>query len=501
MKNEEKEAVRQEKIEQLAAAKADSDKVINEATNSEYKYGFTSDIETEIVPPGLNEDVIRFISKVKDEPAWLLDFRLKAFRYWQTLPMPHWAHLNIPEIDYQAISYYAAPKKKELKKSLDEVDPELIKTFNKLGISLEEQKQLAGVAVDAVMDSVSVKTTHREKLAELGVIFCSFSEAVKDYPDLVKKYLGSVVSYRDNFFAALNSAVFSDGSFVYIPKGVRCPMELSTYFRINASGTGQFERTLIVADDDAYVSYLEGCTAPMRDENQLHAAIVEIICEERSEVKYSTVQNWYAGDKEGKGGIYNFVTKRGLCRGHRSKISWTQVETGSAITWKYPSCILKGDESVGEFYSVAVTNNYQQADTGTKMIHVGRNSRSTIVSKGISAGKSQNSYRGLVRVAEKATGCRNYTQCDSLLMGNECGAHTFPYIDVRNSSSTVEHEATTSKINEEQLFYCRQRGIPTEEAVALIVNGYAKEVMNKLPMEFAVEAQKLLQITLEGSVG
>ena len=480
---------------------SDSEKVLQDATQSEYKYGFTSDIATDIVAPGLNEDVIRFISEKKGEPEWLLDFRLKAYRYWLTLKMPHWAHLNIPHIDYQAISYYAAPKKKELKKSMDEVDPELVETFNKLGISLEEQKQLAGVAVDAVMDSVSVKTTHREKLAELGVIFCSFSEAVKDYPDLVKKYLGTVVSYRDNFFAALNSAVFSDGSFVYIPKGVRCPMELSTYFRINAAGTGQFERTLIVADDDAYVSYLEGCTAPMRDENQLHAAIVEIICEERAEVKYSTVQNWYAGDKEGNGGIYNFVTKRGLCRGYKSKISWTQVETGSAITWKYPSCILKGEESVGEFYSVAVTNNMQQADTGTKMIHVGKNSRSTIVSKGISAGKSQNAYRGLVRVDEKATGCRNYTQCDSLLMGNECGAHTFPYIDVRNSSSTIEHEATTSKINEAQLFYCQQRGIPIEEAVALIVNGYAKEVMNKLPMEFAVEAQKLLQITLEGSVG
>ena len=488
-------------IEKSMEKENKTDSLLRQATDSEYKYGFTSDIDTDILAPGLNEDVIRFISKKKGEPEWLLDFRLKAYRYWLTLKMPHWAHLNIPEINFQDISYYAAPKKKELKKSLDEVDPELIKTFNKLGISLEEQKQLAGVAVDAVMDSVSVKTTHREKLAELGVIFCSFSEAVKDYPELVKKYLGTVVSYRDNFFAALNSAVFSDGSFVYIPKGVRCPMELSTYFRINAGGTGQFERTLIVADDDAYVSYLEGCTAPMRDENQLHAAIVEIICEERAEVKYSTVQNWYAGDKEGKGGIFNFVTKRGLCRGHRSKISWTQVETGSAITWKYPSCILKGDESVGEFYSVAVTNNFQQADTGTKMIHIGKNSRSTIVSKGISAGKSQNSYRGLVKVVKDAEKCRNYTQCDSLLMGNKCGAHTFPYIDVQNATSTVEHEATTSKINEEQLFYCRQRGIPTEEAVALIVNGYAKEVMNKLPMEFAVEAQKLLQISLEGSVG
>lgn len=486
---------------EAGAGRSDTARTLEEATASEYKYGFVSDIDTETIPPGLSEDVLRFISRKKGEPEWLLQFRLDAYRYWLTLTPPEWAHLDIPEINFQAISYYAAPRKKELKKSLDEVDPELIKTFNKLGISLEEQKQLAGVAVDAVMDSVSVKTTHREKLAELGVIFCSFSEAVRDYPDLVRKYLGSVVSYRDNFYAALNSAVFSDGSFVYIPKGVRCPMELSTYFRINASGTGQFERTLIVADDDAYVSYLEGCTAPMRDENQLHAAIVEIIVEDRAEVKYSTVQNWYAGDREGRGGIYNFVTKRGLCRGHRSKLSWTQVETGSAITWKYPSCVLKGDESVGEFYSVAVTNNHQQADTGTKMIHIGRGSRSTIVSKGISAGESQNSYRGLVRVDRNAVGCRNYTQCDSLLMGDRCGAHTFPDIDVRNTSSTVEHEATTSKINEEQLFYCRQRGIPTEEAVSLIVGGYAREVMNKLPMEFAVEAQKLLQISLEGSVG
>lgn len=479
----------------------DTGDILRQHTGQDYKYGFTTEVETDIVAPGLNEDVIRLISKIKEEPEWLLQFRLEAYRYWLTLTPPHWAHLDIPEIDFQSISYYAAPKKKEVKKSLEEVDPELLKTFDKLGISLEEQKQLAGVAVDAVFDSVSVKTTHREKLAELGVIFCSFSEAVKDYPDLVKKYLGSVVSYRDNFYAALNSAVFSDGSFVYIPKGVRCPMELSTYFRINAAGTGQFERTLIVADDDAYVSYLEGCTAPMRDENQLHAAIVEIIAEERAEVKYSTVQNWYAGDAEGRGGIYNFVTKRGLCRGHRSKISWTQVETGSAITWKYPSCILKGDESIGEFYSVAVTNNFQQADTGTKMIHIGRNSRSTIVSKGISAGRSQNSYRGLVKIDKRAEGSRNYTQCDSLLMGDKCGAHTFPYIDVRNDKSILEHEATTSKINEEQVFYCRQRGIPMEEAVALIVNGYAKDVMNKLPMEFAVEAQKLLQITLEGSVG
>jgi Fe-S cluster assembly protein SufB len=478
-----------------------NNEILNKAAADDYKYGFVSNIATEKVAAGLNEEVIRTISRLKGEPQWLLEFRLEAFRYWLSLTPPDWGHLSIPEIDFQAISYYAAPKKKEEKKSLDEVDPELIDTFNKLGISLNEQKKLAGVAVDAVMDSVSVKTTHREKLAELGVIFCSFSEAVKDYPDLVKKYLGSVVSYRDNFYAALNSAVFSDGSFVYIPKGVRCPMELSTYFRINASGTGQFERTLIVADDDAYVSYLEGCTAPMRDENQLHAAIVEIIVEERAEVKYSTVQNWYAGDAQGRGGIYNFVTKRGLCRGHRSKISWTQVETGSAITWKYPSCVLKGDESVGEFYSVAMTRNYQQADTGTKMIHIGKNTRSTIVSKGISAGYSQNSYRGLVKVAKGATGSRNYTQCDSLLMGDKCGAHTFPYIDVHDETATVEHEATTSKINEEQIFYCQQRGIPMEEAVALIVNGYAKEVMNKLPMEFAVEAQKLLQINLEGSVG
>lgn len=479
----------------------ESGRVLDEATNSEYKYGFTSDIDTEIVPPGLDEDVIRRISAIKQEPEWLLEFRLKAFRYWQTLTPPTWAHLDIPPIDFQAISYYAAPKQKALKKSMDEVDPELVKTFNKLGISLEEQKRLAGVAVDAVMDSVSVKTTHREALAELGVIFCSFSEAVREYPDLVRKYLGTVVPYRDNYYAALNSAVFSDGSFVYIPKGVRCPMELSTYFRINASGTGQFERTLIVADDDSYVSYLEGCTAPMRDENQLHAAIVEIIVEERAEVKYSTVQNWYAGDAEGRGGVYNFVTKRGLCRGFRSKLSWTQVETGSAITWKYPSTILKGDESQSEFYSVALTNHYQQADTGTKMIHIGKNSRSTIVSKGISCGRSQNSYRGMVRIAPEADNCRNFTQCDSLLMGDRCGAHTFPKIDVRNQTSTVEHEATTSKINEEQLFYCRQRGIDTEEAIALIVGGYARDVMQKLPMEFAVEAQKLLQISLADSVG
>lgn len=485
---------------QRASERNDSD-VIQDVTTGDYKYGFTTDIDTEILPKGLDEDVVRFISQKKGEPEWLLEFRLKAFRHWLTLTPPTWAHLDIPEIDFQAISYYAAPKAKTGPKSLDEVDPELLDTFNKLGIPLEEQKQLSGMAVDAVMDSVSVKTTHREKLAELGVIFCSISEAVKDYPDLVKKYLGKVVSYRDNFYAALNSAVFSDGSFVYIPKGVRCPMELSTYFRINASGTGQFERTLIVADDDAYVSYLEGCTAPMRDENQLHAAIVEIIVEDRAEVKYSTVQNWYAGDAEGRGGVYNFVTKRGLCRGDHSKLSWTQVETGSAITWKYPSCILAGESSVGEFYSVAVTRNYQQADTGTKMIHLGRNSRSTIVSKGISAGHSQNSYRGLVKVAPNADNCRNYTQCDSLLLSSTCGAHTFPYIDVKNPTAILEHEATTSKISEDQIFYCNQRGIPTEEAVGLIVNGYAKEVMNKLPMEFAVEAQRLLAITLEGSVG
>lgn len=476
------------------------DKNIESATSDDYKYGFVSNIDTEILPAGLSEDVIRTISRLKEEPEWLLEFRLNAFRYWKTLEMPRWAHLDIPDIDFQAISYFAAPKKKSVS-SMDEVDPELIKTFDRLGIPLQEQQALSGMAVDAVLDSVSVKTTQREHLAERGIIFCSFSEAVKEYPDLVRKYLGKVVSYRDNFFAALNSAVFSDGSFVYIPKGVRCPVELSTYFRINASGTGQFERTLIVADDDAYVSYLEGCTAPSRDENQLHAAIVEIIVEERAEVKYSTVQNWYAGDKDGKGGVYNFVTKRGLCRGDFSKLSWTQVETGSAITWKYPGCILKGNGSVGEFYSVAVTKNRQQADTGTKMIHIGKNTRSTIVSKGISAGFSENSYRGLVSVAPEADNVRNYTQCDSLLLSSTCGAHTFPYIDIKNSSAVVEHEATTSKISEEQLFYCNQRGIPTEEAVGLIVNGYAKEVMNKLPMEFAVEAQRLLALTLEGSVG
>ena len=486
----------------VADKKQENEEILRDVTAGEYKYGFVSDIDTHIIPKGLNEDVVRYISTVKGEPEWLLEFRLKAFRHWQTLEMPHWAHLDIPEIDYQGISYYAAPKpKSDAPKSLDHIDPDLKKTFDKLGISLQEQMRLSGMAVDAVMDSVSVKTTYRERLAELGVIFCSFSEAVKDYPDLVKKYLGKVVPYTDNYFAALNSAVFSDGSFVYIPKGVRCPMELSTYFRINSANIGQFERTLIVADDDAYVSYLEGCTAPMRDENQLHAAIVEIVVEDRAEVKYSTVQNWYPGDKNGNGGIYNFVTKRGLCRGDFSKLSWTQVETGSAITWKYPSTVLAGDNSVGEFYSVAVTNNYQQADTGTKMIHIGKNSRSTIVSKGISAGHSQNSYRGLVKVVPKATGCRNFTQCDSLLLSDTSGAHTFPYIDVQNSSSVVEHEATTSKINEDQIFYCNQRGISTEDAIGLIVNGYAKEVMSKLPMEFAVEAQKLLQVTLEGAVG
>ena len=481
--------------------KDNNNSVIEDVTGSEYKYGFTSDIDTDVIGRGLNEDVIRLISAKKGEPEWLLEYRLKAYRHWLTLAPPTWAHLNIPEIDFQDIIYYAAPKAKDGPKSLDEVDPELLKTFDRLGIPLEEQKLHAGMAVDAVMDSVSVKTTHREKLAELGIVFCSFSEAVKEYPELVKRYLGKVVSYKDNFYAALNSAVFSDGSFVYIPKGVRCPMELSTYFRINASGTGQFERTLIVADDDAYVSYLEGCTAPRRDENQLHAAIVEIIVENRAEVKYSTVQNWWAGDERGRGGVYNFVTKRGLCRGVDSKLSWTQVETGSAITWKYPSCVLAGEGARGEFYSVAVTRNYQQADTGTKMIHLAPNTSSTIVSKGISAGHSQNSYRGLVKVAPNASGCRNYTQCDSLLLGSKCGAHTFPYVDVMNDTAIVEHEATTSKISEDQLFYCNQRGIPTEEAVGLIVNGYAKEVMNKLPMEFAVEAQKLLSLTLEGSVG
>jgi Fe-S cluster assembly protein SufB len=475
--------------------------IIEEAAQAEYKYGFVTDIDTEVIPKGLDEDVVRRISALKGEPEWLLEFRLKAYRHWLTLKAPTWGHVHVPEIDFQDISYYAAPRQKKPGEGPKEIDPELKKTFDKLGIPLEEQLRLSGMAVDAVMDSVSVKTTYRERLAELGVIFCSMSEAVKDYPDLVRKYLGKVVPYTDNFYAALNSAVFSDGSFVYIPKGVRCPMELSTYFRINAAQTGQFERTLIVADDDAYVSYLEGCTAPMRDENQLHAAIVEIIVEDRAEVKYSTVQNWYPGDKDGKGGIYNLVTKRGLCRGDHSKLSWTQVETGSAITWKYPSCVLKGDHSVGEFYSVALTNNWQEADTGTKMIHLGKNSTSTIVSKGISAGHSQNSYRGMVKIAPKATGCRNFTQCDSLLLSDTSGAHTFPVIEVGNDTSVVEHEATTSKINEDQIFYCNQRGIPTEDAVGLIVNGYAKEVMSKLPMEFAVEAQKLLSVSLEGAVG
>ena len=474
---------------------------VRKVTEEKYKYGFTTDVHTEVIDRGLNEDVVRLISEKKGEPDWLLDFRLKAYRHWTKMTMPTWAHLRIPEIDYQAISYYADPTKKSKDEGKKEIDPELMKTFDKLGIPLEERMALAGLAVDAVMDSVSVKTTFKEQLKEKGIIFCSISEAVKEHPDLVRQYLGSVVPYTDNFFAALNSAVFSDGSFVYIPKGVRCPMELSTYFRINARNTGQFERTLIVADDDAYVSYLEGCTAPMRDENQLHAAIVEIVVHERAEVKYSTVQNWYPGDAEGKGGVYNFVTKRGHLRGNDSKLSWTQVETGSAITWKYPSCILQGDNSTAEFYSVAVTNNYQQADTGTKMIHLGRNTRSTIVSKGISAGKSENSYRGLVRVAAKADNARNYSQCDSLLLGDQCGAHTFPYMDIHNDTAVVEHEATTSKINEEQIFYCNQRGISTEDAVGLIVNGYAKEVINKLPMEFAVEAQKLLSVSLEGSVG
>jgi Fe-S cluster assembly protein SufB len=480
---------------------SEQDKILNEVTGGEYKYGFVTNIENDTIPKGLNEDVIRTISLKKGEPEWLLEFRLKAYKYWQGMKMPDWAHLKIPEIDYQDIIYYAAPKRKGTLKSLDEVDPELLETFNKLGIPLEEQKHLAGVAVDAVMDSVSVKTTFKETLAERGIIFSSFSEAVREHPDLVKKYLGSVVPYRDNFFAALNSAVFSDGSFCYIPKGVRCPMELSTYFRINAANTGQFERTLIVADDDSYVSYLEGCTAPQRDENQLHAAIVEIVAMENAEVKYSTVQNWFPGDKKGKGGVYNFVTKRGICMGDNSKISWTQVETGSAITWKYPSCILRGNNSSGEFYSVAVTNNFQQADTGTKMIHIGKNTRSIIVSKGISAGQSQNSYRGLVRVSRNAENARNFSQCDSLLLGDQCGAHTFPYLEVDNNTAIVEHEATTSKIGEDQIFYCNQRGIDTETAIGLIVNGYAREVLNKLPMEFAVEAQKLLQISLEGSVG
>ncbi|MBO5660987.1 MAG: Fe-S cluster assembly protein SufB [Tidjanibacter sp.] len=480
---------------------SEQDKILNDITSKEYEYGFVTDIETHTLPKGLNEDIVRQISALKEEPEWMLEYRLDAYRKWLTMPLPEWAHLRIPPIDFQDVIYFAAPKKGPDKSSMDEVDPKLRETFDKLGIPLEEQMALAGVAVDAVMDSVSVKTTFRETLAEKGIIFCSMSEAIREYPDLVRKYLGSVVPVSDNFYSALNAAVFSDGSFCYIPKGVRCPMELSTYFRINAAGTGQFERTLIVADEGAYVSYLEGCTAPMRDENQLHAAVVEIVVEKDAEVKYSTVQNWYPGDAEGKGGIYNFVTKRGICRGDNARLSWTQVETGSAITWKYPSCILKGDNTVGEFYSVALTNNFQQADTGTKMIHIGKNSRSRIVSKGISAGRSENSYRGLVKVMPGAEGARNYSQCDSLLIGDKCGAHTFPYIDCRNTSAVVEHEATTSKISDDQLFYCNQRGIGTEEAVGLIVNGYAKEVLAKLPMEFAVEAQKLLSISLEGSVG
>jgi Fe-S cluster assembly protein SufB len=477
------------------------DHILHEVTGGEYKYGFVTDIETETIAKGLSEDVVRLISAKKREPEFMLEFRLKAYRHWLTMKMPQWAHLTIPEISYQDIIYYAAPKQVVGPKSLEEVDPELLRTFDRLGIPLEEQKMLSGVAVDAVMDSISVKTTFRETLADLGIVFCSMSEAIREYPDLVRKYLGSVVPYTDNYFATLNSAVFSDGSFCYIPKGVRCPMELSTYFRINAANTGQFERTLLVADDDSYVSYLEGCTAPMRDENQLHAAVVEIVALENAEVKYATVQNWYPGDKTGKGGIYNFVTKRGICKGDHSKISWTQVETGSAITWKYPSCILRGNNTTGEFYSVAVTNHYQQADTGTKMIHIGKNSRSTIISKGISAGHGQNSFRSLVKVIKTADKVRNFTQCDSMLMGDKCGAHTFPYIEVENESAIVEHEATTSKIGEDQIFYCNQRGIDTENAVGLIINGYAREVLNKLPMEFAVEAQKLLQISLEGSVG
>ena len=472
---------------------------VRQVAEQKYEFGFTTDVHTEIIEKGLNEDVIRLISSKKGEPDWLLNFRLKAYRYWLTMKQPSWGHVTLPEIDYQGISYYADPMAK--KPQNKEIDPELEKTFDKLGIPLEERLILSGTAVDAIMDSVSVKTTFKEKLREKGIIFCSMGEAVKEHPDLVKQYIGSVVPYRDNFFAALNSAVFSDGSFVYIPKGVRCPMELSSYFRINARNTGQFERTLIVAEDDAYVSYLEGCTAPMRDENQLHAAIVEIIVMNNAEVKYSTVQNWYPGDKHGQGGVLNLVTKRGECRGVNSKLSWTQVETGSAITWKYPSCILRGDGSQAEFYSVAVTNNYQEADTGTKMIHMGKNTKSTIISKGISAGHSQNSYRGLVRATANADNARNYSSCDSLLLGSQCGAHTFPYMDIHNDSAIVEHEATTSKISEDQLFYCNQRGIPTEQAVGLIVNGYAKQVLNKLPMEFAVEAQKLLSVSLEGTVG
>ena len=488
--------------EKLTAADAgEKNRLVREVAEKKYEYGFTTDVDTDIIDHGLNEDVIRLISAKKEEPAWLLDFRLRAYRHWLTLQPPTWGHVHLPEIDYQAISYYADPTRKAGGEGKKEIDPELMRTFDKLGIPLEERMALAGVAVDAVMDSVSVKTTFKEKLQENGIIFCSISEAVRENPELVRKYLGSVVPYRDNYFAALNSAVFSDGSFVYIPRGVRCPMELSTYFRINARGTGQFERTLIVCDEGGYVSYLEGCTAPMRDENQLHAAIVEIVVEKDAEVKYSTVQNWYPGDSEGRGGVFNLVTKRGQLRGANSKLSWTQVETGSAITWKYPSCVLMGDGSQAEFYSVAVTNNHQEADTGTKMIHIGRDTRSRIISKGISAGRSQNSYRGLVKVGSRAAGARNYSSCDSLLLGSTCGAHTFPYIDVQGGHAIVEHEATTSKISEDQLFYCNQRGIPTETAVDLIINGYAKDVINKLPMEFAVEAQKLLSVSLEGSVG
>ncbi len=473
---------------------------IDDSINKEYEYGFVTDIEQDTLPPGLNEDVIKTISKKKDEPQWLLDWRLKAFKYWKTLNDPNWAKIKYPDIDYQAISYFSAPKKKKLN-SLDEVDPELLKTYDKLGIPIEEQKMLSGVAVDAVFDSVSVATTFKEDLAKAGVVFCSFSEAVKKYPEIIKKYLGTVVPYTDNYFAALNSAVFSDGSFVYLPKNVKSPMELSTYFRINAQNTGQFERTLIVAEENSYVSYLEGCTAPMRDENQLHAAVVELITLDDAEIKYSTVQNWYPGDKDGKGGIYNFVTKRGACRGKNSKISWTQVETGSAITWKYPGCVLKGDNSVGEFYSVALTNNLQQADTGTKMIHIGKNTKSTIISKGISAGRSQQTYRGGVSMRKNADNSRNYSQCDSLLIGGDCGAHTVPYIDVKNDSAKMEHEASTTKIGEDQMFYCNQRGISEEDAISMIVNGFCKDVFNELPMEFAVEARKLLEVSLEGSVG
>jgi Fe-S cluster assembly protein SufB len=478
---------------------SEQDQILNEVTTSEYKYGFYTDVESDKVPPGLNEDVIRLISAKKNEPEWMTEWRLDAFKIWQSMEEPEWANVTYAKPDFQAISYYSAPKKKQIN-SLDEVDPELLKTFEKLGISLDEQKRLSGVAMDVVVDSVSVATTFKKTLAEKGIIFCSMSEAIQNHPELVKKYLGTVVPKTDNFYAALNSAVFTDGSFCYIPKGVRCPMELSTYFRINESGTGQFERTLVVADASSYVSYLEGCTAPQRDENQLHAAVVELIAMDDAEIKYSTVQNWFPGDAEGKGGVFNFVTKRGICE-RNAKISWTQVETGSAVTWKYPSCILKGDHSVGEFYSVAVTNNYQQADTGTKMIHLGKNTKSTIVSKGISAGHSHNSYRGLVRMGPRAVNARNFSQCDSLLMGDRCGAHTFPYIEVKHPSARMEHEATTSKIGEDQIFYCQQRGLGMEEAIALIVNGYCKDVLNQLPMEFAVEAQKLLAISLEGSVG